>query len=203
MEPLPTYHQAVRWKDRASARRAKPWSQVLAELGRRYRWTRQQAEAFVSRGGAPSCRCSRRQWSAPSQVIRTTLLRAPTRTRSLYLRCRPQATKKEVAEAYDRLSAPNLQASGIQAGQRNPLMSSPRTRNSAVLGYRNLPPRTSRRCWRPSPRMRPSTETPPQVPRQVERQSLESAHSARRWSRLRRATGRDLVWRPGLQQPRE
>ena len=53
---------------------------------------------------------------------------ASTYTNEIVLRCRPQATKKEVAEAYDRLRRTILQASGIEAGERNRLTSSPRTR---------------------------------------------------------------------------
>jgi len=107
----------------------------VGHLTERYAWTRDQAKEYLLAGRTPRL-----------ALFETAILRQPPGeagnpaasafTNRIVLTVRPQATKQEVADAYDQLRRLLLQQEGVEVGERNRATSSPRTRDLAVLGYR-------------------------------------------------------------------
>lgn len=121
------------WKEGASAQALARLASLVEVLVSRYRWPKKAAEAFVLRGQTPRLRLYERD------VLRTFSDAMPSgnpatspMTDEIVLRVRPQATKEEVAEAYDEVRRQMY----YKTGKRKRPIGLPRTRDLAVLGYR-------------------------------------------------------------------
>jgi hypothetical protein len=173
-------------------------------LVKTYRWDEQQAMRFVL--GAAN------QIAIPAMrvQVRSELRIGATRDRTpaaspylseIVLRCRPQVTKKQVADAYDQARRSLLLESGIEPGERNRATTSERTRDLAVLAFRiHLDTFASWRAAFDAYALESpgdASEYQPKYGGPVRigtfRRDVRNAYE--------RVTGWELVWRPDLREP--
>ena len=133
---ITSYGEQVDWLESREGEAAIGDLEALVEdLAVRYAWERADAKVFILRGEAPTLplwRVSalRREPSDKTNPATSTW------TNEIVLRVRPQATKRQVGEAYEALRRVMLIDNGMEPGERNRSTSAPRTRDLAVLGYR-------------------------------------------------------------------
>lgn len=176
---------------------------TVAVLAKTYRWDSRDALRFVLGGVKPVIPVMR------VQVRQETRLgRAKDRTPAaspylseIVLRCRPQVTKKQVADAYDQARRSLLLETGIEPGERNRATTSERTRDLAVLAFRiHLGTFASWRAAFDAYALESpgdASEYQPKYGGPVRigtfRRDVRNAYE--------RVTGWELVWRPDLREP--
>jgi len=177
---------------------------TVAQLVKTYRWDEQPALRFVM-GGANQIVIPAMRVQVRSELrIGATRDRTPAASpylSEIVLRCRPQVTKKQVADAYDQARRSLLLESGIEPGERNRATTSARTRDLAILAFRiHLGTFAS---WRAafdgyaleSPgdasQYQPKYGGPVRIG--TFRRDVRNAYE--------RVTGWELVWRPNLREP--
>ena len=164
-----------------------------------YGWSDDHARAFILADCAPHL-----------ALFETGVLRHPpgepgnpaasTFTNKVVLVVRPQATKQEVADAYDQLRRVLLVQEGVEVGERNRATSSPRTRDLAVLGYRIW--RGDFETWH-SAFVAYETDHPEDAAAYRSRTSGKvGVKTFRRdvYNAYLRVTGCPLTWQPGLRR---
>jgi hypothetical protein len=178
-------------------------AELMALLENKYRWDARQAIRYVLGGGEPvipllavSTRSELRLGAALDRGCHAS---SPYLS-EIILRCRPQATKKQVAEAYDEARRTLLTDALIEPGERNRATTSERTRDLAVLAFRIH--RGDFTDWHDAFTTY-RAQTPQDAREYVSTTSGKPRMGTfRRDTRnaYRRVTGHELIFRPGLKK---
>jgi hypothetical protein len=188
---------AVQWKQGASREALDSLAKSVEHLTTRYHWSPESAEAFILRGETPDLPLVTTgvRRAAPSDPGNPAM---SVFTDEIVLRCRPQATMKEVAHAYEQLRRVCVRSAGIEPGIRNRPTTSERTRDLAVLGYRIW--RGDFEDWHDAFRAYEAEHPDDATEYRVKSTDKVWIKTFRRDTRAayERVTGCYLDWRPGL-----
>ena len=176
----------------------------VEQLVKTYRWDEQQAMRFVlgaeNQIAIPACSVQVRRERRRGAVRDRTPAASPYLS-EIVLRCRPQVTKKQVADAYDQARRSLLLESGIEPGERNRGTTSARTRDLAILAFRiHLGTFASWRAAFDGYALESPSDASEYQPKYggpvrigTFRRDVRNAYE--------RVTGWELVWRPDLREP--